>query len=61
MFFKGYKKLNNLKNNKNNKKIFIFKKIFNNILIIIFFYFGRNLYIKSLKGCNGDEFKCIII
>ena len=25
-----------------------------------FLIIGRNFYIKSLKGCDGDEFKCVI-
>ena len=31
-----------------------------NILSLVFLFAGRNLYIKSLKGCDGDEFKCIL-
>ena len=40
-----------------------YKKIsflFTNIIAFIFLIIGRNFYIKSLKGCNGDEFRCII-
>ena len=35
-------------------------KIVLNILAFTFLLYGRNLYIKSLIGCDGDEFKCII-
>ena len=38
------------------------KKIFDYIIeliTLIFILFGRNLYISSLKGCNGDEFSCL--
>ena len=34
--------------------------IFSNILAFIFLLIGRHLYIKSLLGCDGGEFKCII-
>ena len=35
-------------------------KIILNISSLIFLFVGRKLYIKSLKGCDGDEFSCII-
>ena len=34
--------------------------IFSNLLAFIFLIIGRHLYIKSLLGCDGGEFKCII-
>ena len=58
MLIKSYIKLNNLNNNKNHNNYFRFKKKYNNIFIILLLYIGRYLYIKSLKGCNGDESKC---
>ena len=44
------------------KKQFSHKHIilFTNILAFIFLIIGRLLYVKSLKGCDGNEFKCII-
>ena len=48
--------------NKKHKYEKIVKLIFNvifNVMALIFLYIGTNLYIKSLKGCNGDEFSCI--
>ena len=33
---------------------------FGNVLAFFFLIIARNLYIKSLKGCNGNEFICII-
>ena len=35
-------------------------KIFFNVLALVFLFVARKLYIKSLLGCDGDEFKCII-
>ena len=35
-------------------------KIGFNILAFVFLIIARNLYIKSLLGCDGEEFKCII-
>ena len=35
-------------------------KIVFNILAFVFLIIARNLYIKSLLGCDGEEFKCII-
>ena len=35
-------------------------RILFNIISIIFLLIARNLYIKSLIGCDGDEFKCIL-
>ena len=35
-------------------------KILLNILAFFFLLIGRNLYIKSLLGCDGEEFKCVI-
>ena len=40
-------------------KSFLYK-IISNFIALSFLLFARNLYIKSLLGCNGDEFKCII-
>ena len=34
--------------------------LFTNILAFIFLIVARHLYIKSLKGCKGDEFICVI-
>ena len=44
------------------KKLFSQKNIllFTNILAFVFLIIGRFLYIKSLKGCDGDEFICVI-
>ena len=56
---KYYKvKINNNINKikKENKR---FLKYFNEIIILIIIYIGRYLYIKSLIGCNGDEFSCL--
>ena len=49
---------------RNEKKIkiiilYLSKCVFN-ILALIFLIIGRNYYIKSLLGCDGEEFKCII-
>lgn len=41
----------------NHKNVFLF---FTNILAFIFLIIARYLYIKSLKGCKGDEFICVI-
>ena len=38
------------------KKIFMF---FIEMVTLIIIFLGRYLYIKSLKGCNGDEFSCL--
>lgn len=35
-------------------------KLFFNALAFIFLLIARNFYIKSLLGCDGNEFKCII-
>ena len=32
---------------------------FKEIITLILIYLGRNLYIKSLKGCDGNEFSCL--
>ena len=40
-------------------KSFVFN-IISNFIALSFLLFARNLYIKSLLGCDGDEFKCII-
>ena len=37
-----------------------YKNIFN-ICTLIFLLIGRYLYIKSLRGCNGNEFSCLNI
>ena len=52
-----------------NKQIFIsksnlkYKKIFfdyiRELITLILILIGRNYYISSLKGCNGDEFLCL--
>ena len=45
------------------KRPFTFSYLFyivSNFLAFIFLLLGRNFYIKSLLGCDGDEFKCII-
>lgn len=34
-------------------------KSFYNIIAFIFLNIGTYLYLKSLKGCDGDEFSCI--
>lgn len=40
------------------QKIYFFiREIIGLVLLLI----GRNFYIKSLKGCDGDEFKCVAI
>ena len=47
---------------KNNKKKYLLKNLFkyiNNIFALILIFLGRNFYIKSLKGCYGDEYTCI--
>ena len=55
---KYYKvKINNI--NKIKKKYKRFLKYFKEIIILIIIYIGRYLYIKSLIGCNGDEFSCL--
>ena len=58
MFIKRYNSINNLNNNKIHNNFFRYKKKYNNILIILLLCLGRYLYIKSLKGCDGDESKC---
>jgi len=40
-------------------KSFVFN-IISNFIALSFLLFARDLYIKSLLGCDGDEFKCII-
>ena len=45
------------------KKIYTYKNIFllfTNIIAFIFLIIAKHLYIKSLKGCKGDEFICVI-
>ena len=49
----------------NNKRLKIIKpkniyRLSINLMQIIFLIIGRNLYLKSLAGCNGDEFTCVI-
>ena len=68
---KDFNKYNN--NNKYNRYKFInlfnlIFKLFNlfhikifNICTLIFLLKGRYLYIKSLNGCNGNEFSCLNI
>jgi len=45
---------------KNYLKLSLLFKVVFNILAFVFLIIARNLYIKSLLGCNGDEFKCVI-
>ena len=47
---------NNL--SKTNLKIFFIIRELTGIILLLC---GRKYYIKSLKGCDGDEFKCIVI
>ena len=47
---------NNL--SKTNSKIFFIIRELTGIILLLY---GRQYYIKSLKGCDGDEFKCIVI
>ena len=54
----GFKAINSEK--KDNFFYPCVSKILFNILSLVFLFVGRNLYIKSLKGCDGDEFKCIL-
>ena len=54
----GFKAINSEK--KDNFFYPCVSKILFNILSLVFLFVGRNLYIKSLLGCNGEEFKCII-
>ena len=53
-----------LSKSKNYQKLCLLKKcsikIIFNILAFVFLIIARNLYIKSLLGCDGNEFKCII-
>ena len=45
------------------KRIYTYKNIFllfTNIIAFIFLIIAKHLYIKSLKGCKGDEFICVI-
>ena len=35
--------------------------LFKELLGLSFLLIGRSFYIKSLKGCDGDEFKCVVI
>ena len=44
---------NNFNFHKKSKSIF-------NIVCLIFLLVARHLYIKSLLGCDGDEFICIL-
>ena len=37
------------------KKLFLIREIIGLIILLI----ARFFYIKSLKGCNGDEFSCL--
>ena len=37
------------------------KTLFYNIIGIILLLIGRSFYIKSLNGCNGDEFECVVM
>ena len=47
---------NNL--SKTNLKIFFIIRELTGIILLLC---GRKYYIKSLEGCDGDEFKCIVI
>ena len=58
MIIKYYISLNKSKDNKIEINLFKYKIIINNILMTSFLFIGRYLYVKSLKGCDGDEFKC---
>ena len=42
--------------NKSKKYLFLFLR---EIITLILIFLGRHLYIKSLKGCDGDEFSCL--
>ena len=52
-FFNNKKKIKNFLINHSIKSFF-------NLLTLVVIYIGRNLYINSLKGCNGNEFSCLI-
>ena len=53
-----------LSKSKNYQKLCLLKKcsikIIFNILAFVFLIIARNLYIKSLLGCDGEEFKCVL-
>lgn len=54
---------NDIFNNKKKVKNILINhsiKSFFNLLTLVVIYIGRNLYINSLKGCNGNEFSCLI-
>ena len=46
---------------KSQNKFTQIKTLFYNIIGIILLLIGRSFYIKSLNGCNGDEFKCVVM
>jgi hypothetical protein len=45
--------------NKNNNKVTNLLKYIKNIAGLILLFVGRYFYIKSLKGCYGDEYACV--
>ena len=49
-----------LKKKKKNFANLNISRIIFNITSLIFLFIGRNFYIKSLIGCDGEEFKCIL-
>ena len=55
--YEFFSKMNFFKRKYTYKNIFL---LFTNIIAFIFLIIAKHLYIKSLKGCNGDEFKCVI-
>ena len=56
---KGYSRELFQKKKKNFVHLNISRIIFN-ITSLIFLFIARNFYIKSLIGCDGEEFKCIL-
>ena len=49
-----------LKKKKKQILVSLLSKVIFNILAFSFLLIARTLYIKSLLGCDGDEFKCVL-
>ena len=62
LVYKYFKMDNNLNIyfSKNKNKRPSLSKVTFNILALVFLLVARHLYIKSLLGCDGDEFKCVL-
>ena len=59
IIFNFYKIFSSKKKSLFNFKVKSILNLIKEIITLFFIYLGRDLYIKSLKGCNGDEYSCL--